>query len=230
MCHASPVRNNLCLTFLRGGGIKRAQPCDGNHGQNVMKYAYLLIPAAAMLLNSCDSAAELAAADSYAFKRDKSYTPAEAVNAGSWDAPAGITGAHVIVVDTELQKANYYIGNHLVGTSTVSSGKAGHGTPRGTFRVLAKDADHKSSSYGSIVDSAGNTMVADYTQGQPIPKGGHYKGAAMTNALQLTTGGVWMHEGIVTSAPESHGCIRLPKKMAKIFFDNTSVGDTVIIK
>ena len=82
----------------------------------------------------------------------------------------------------------------------------------------------------SIVDSAGNTMIAEYTQGQPIPAGGHYKGAEMTNALQLTTGGVWMHEGIVTSAPESHGCIRLPKKMAKIFFDNTSVGDTVIIK
>ena len=197
---------------------------------SAMRYATILILSAAALLTSCEPAAELANAEGYAFKRHVNFTPGDAVNAGSWDAPAGITGAHVIVVDTGLQKASYYIGDHLVGTSTVSSGKAGHGTPRGTFHVLAKDADHKSSTYGSIVDSAGNTLVAEYTQGQPIPAGGHYKGAEMTNALQLTTGGVWMHEGIVTSAPESHGCIRLPKKMAKIFFDNTSVGDTVIIK
>ena len=195
-----------------------------------MKYLPFALLAAAAALCSCTSDNGLAGLDGYAFKRNTHYTPNDAVNAGSWDAPAGITGQHVIVVDTNLQKANYYIGGHLVGTSTISSGKAGHGTPRGTFRVLAKDADHKSSTYGSIVDSAGNTLVAEYTQGQPIPAGGRYKGAPMTNALQLTTGGVWMHEGVVTSAPESHGCIRLPKKMAKIFYDNTSVGDTVIIK
>ena len=52
----------------------------------------------------------------------------------------------------------------------------------------------------------------------------------MTNGMQLTTNGIWMHEGIVTSAPESHGCIRLPAEMAKIFFDNTPVGTPVIIK
>lgn len=195
-----------------------------------MKNLPLMLLATAAALCSCTPETELAALDTYAFKRHTGFTPDDAVNAGSWDAPKGISGPHLIVVDTNLQKANYYIGGHLVGTSTISSGKAGHGTPQGTFHVLAKDADHKSSTYGSIVDSAGNTLVAEYTQGQPIPAGGHYKGAEMTNALQLTNSGVWMHEGLVTSAPESHGCIRLPKKMAKIFFDNTSVGDTVIIK
>ena len=60
--------------------------------------------------------------------------------------------------------------------------------------------------------------------------GGIYKGAPMTNGMQLTWGGIWMHEGLVTSAPESHGCIRLPKRMAKIFFDNTPVGTPVEIK
>ena len=39
-----------------------------------------------------------------------------------------------------------------------------------------------------------------------------------------------MHEGLVTAAPESHGCIRLPREMAKIFFENTVVGTPVIIK
>lgn len=167
----------------------------------------------------------------YAFARPTNkVTSNEAVATGYWDVPAGLTGSHLIVVDTQLQVAKYYIGGRQVGQSAVSSGKAGHGTPSGTFPVLAKDADHKSSTYGSVVDSAGNTLVADYTAGQPMPAGGIYKGAPMINALKLTNSGIWMHEGMVTSAPESHGCIRLPKKMAKIFFDNTPVGTPVIIR
>ena len=85
-------------------------------------------------------------------------------------------------------------------------------------------------SSGSIVDAAGNTLIAEYTVGQPIPAGGHYKGAEMNFGMQITSSGIWMHEGIVTSAPESHGCIRLPRKMAEIFFENTPIGTKVIIK
>ena len=113
---------------------------------------------------------------------------------------------------------------------TISSGKAGKDTPKGVFPIISKDEDHISSTYGSIVDADGNTLVANYTKGEPIPPGGIYKGAPMTNGMQLTWGGIWMHEGLVTSAPESHGCIRLPKRMAKIFFDNTPVGTPVEIK
>lgn len=193
---------------------------------------YLPILLAAAMLASCTGTRNAAqAVVGYAFARPQiKVNPTAAVSNGHWDVPPGLTGQHMIVVDTNLQMAKYYIGGKQVGWSTVSSGKAGHGTPSGTFPVLSKDADHKSSTYGSVVDSAGNTLIAEYTAGQPMPAGGHYKGAEMNNALQLTTSGIWMHEGIVTSAPESHGCIRLPKKMAKIFFDNTPVGTPVIIK
>ena len=159
-------------------------------------------------------------------------SPTEFVNQGHWDAAgaATATGDRCIVVDTALQQVSYYIGNSKVGFSTCSSGRAGHGTPGGTFKVLAKDATHKSSTYGSVVDAAGNTLISSYTAGQPMPAGGRYKGAEMNNALKLTNDGIWMHEGLVTAAPESHGCIRLPKRMAKIFFDNTPVGTKVIIR
>ena len=167
----------------------------------------------------------------YAFKpQTLKATPDQVVNHGFWDKPAHITGQHCIIIDTQLQQASYYVGNELVGRSTISSGKAGHGTPQGTFKILSKDIDHKSSTYGSIVDAAGNTMIADYTAGQPIPAGGKYKGADMNFGMQITNTGIWMHEGFVTSAPESHGCIRLPGDMAKIFFDNTPVGTKVVIK
>ena len=199
-----------------------------------MKHLLILLCAAAAVLCSCsqNNPNRLKEFGSgYAFARPTNKVAAnEAVASGYWDVPAGLTGQHLIVVDTQLQVAKYYIGGRQVGQSAVSSGKAGHGTPSGTFPVMEKDADHKSSTYGSVVDAAGNTIVADYTAGQPMPAGGIYKGAPMINAMKLTNTGIWMHEGIVTSAPESHGCIRLPKKMAKIFFDNTPVGTPVIIK
>ncbi len=186
-----------------------------------------------MLLVSCTAQNEITSAlgGGYLFKPDTLFSSAkDAVSDGYWDKPSGLSGSHLIIVDTQLQQAKYYIGGRQVGLSAISSGKAGHGTPRGTFSVIAKDIDHKSSSYGSIVDSAGNTLVEEYTVGEPIPAGGRYKGAEMNFGLQITSGGIWMHEGIVTSAPESHGCIRLPRKMAQIFYENTPIGTKVIIK
>ncbi len=191
-----------------------------------------MLVAAASLLASCSDLNQ--ATNTYAFlpKDGIRPDPNKAVAYGWWQVPPGTTGQHMIVIDTAMQEAKYYIGGKWVGYSRISSGKAGHGTPAGTFPVLSKDADHTSSKYGSIVDAAGNTLVGDYTMGSgtPIPPGGRYKGAAMTNGMQLTHSGIWMHEGIVTSAPESHGCIRLPKDMAKIFFDNTPVGTPVVIR
>ena len=200
-----------------------------------MNRCFSLLCVLAALLSSCGHSSSPTALQKlgagYAFARPSNkVSTTEAVATGYWDVPAGVTGDHLIVVDTQLQVAKYYIGGRQVGQSAISSGKAGHGTPSGTFPVMEKDADHKSSTYGSVVDGAGNTLIADYTAGQPMPAGGIYKGAPMINALKLTNSGIWMHEGIVTSAPESHGCIRLPKKMAKIFFDNTPVGTPVIIK
>ncbi len=198
---------------------------------SVMKSVTPLLLLAAVLTACTPTRVAKDAVNGYAFARSSNkVSVTEAVSEGHWDVPAGTTGQHMIIVDTNLQRAKYYIGNTQVGWSAISSGKAGHGTPSGTFPVLEKDADHKSSTYGSVVDAAGNTLIADYTAGQPMPAGGRYKGAPMINALKLTNTGIWMHEGLVTSAPESHGCIRLPKKMAKIFFDNTPVGTPVIIK
>ncbi len=196
----------------------------------------MLFVAAVALLPSCQTMQNdfrATAEGGYAFKRDRiRIDPRDAVSYGWWDIPYGTVGEPWILIDTGHQNAKFYMGTTQVGYSTISSGKAGHGTPAGTFPVLAKDATHTSSKYGSIVDAAGNTLIGDYTMGsgKPIPPGGIYKGAAMTNGMQLTNTGIWMHEGIVTAAPESHGCIRLPKKMAKIFFDNTPVGTPVIIK
>ncbi len=186
-----------------------------------------------LVVSACAPSREIKGAlvGEYKFKPGQLFSSVrESVANGYWDVPEGLEGDHTIIVDTANQQAKYYIAGHLVGYSDISSGRAGHGTPRGTFSVIAKDIDHKSASYGSIVDKDGNTLVSEYTVGQPIPAGGRYKGAEMNFGMQITRGGIWMHEGAVTSAPESHGCIRLPRKMAEIFFENTPIGSKVIIK
>ena len=215
--------------------IKRQRVCKHsiNNSKRLMKIYLTMTAAAATLLTACSTQNDLAAMASggYAFRPERiKIDPLQAVAHGHWDCPVGLEGDHLIIIDTQLQQAKYYIANQYVGSSTISSGKAGHGTPAGTFKILSKDEDHKSSTYGSVVDAQGNTLISDYTKGQPMPAGGIYKGAPMNYGMQITNTGIWMHEGLVTSAPESHGCIRLPKRMAKIFFDNTPVGTPVEIK
>ncbi len=198
-----------------------------------MKKRLIITTTTAIVLSACSTQNDLAAmaTGGYAFRPERiKIDPLTAVAHGHWDRPVGLEGEHLIVIDTQLQQAKYYIANQYVGSSTISSGRAGHGTPAGTFRILSKDEDHKSSTYGSVVDAQGNTLIADYTAGQPMPEGGIYQGAPMNFGMQITNNGIWMHEGYVTSAPESHGCIRLPREMARIFFENTPVGTQVIIK
>lgn len=196
------------------------------------RYLFILAVVPALVTSCLNSPNDLAQmATGYAFARPKmKMNVTESVSTGEWDVPAGLDGPRRIVIDTELQRAYYSINGRQVGWSTISSGKAGKDTPKGVFPIIAKDEDHISSTYGSVVDAAGNTLISNYTKGEPMPPGGIYKGAPMTYGMQLTWGGIWMHEGLVTSAPESHGCIRLPRRMARIFFENTPVGTPVEIK
>ena len=55
------------------------------------------------------------------------------------------------------------------------------------------------------------------------PRGSHFDGARMPYAM-FFRGGYAMHQGYVPPFAASHGCIRLPRGMARPFFENASVG------
>jgi lipoprotein-anchoring transpeptidase ErfK/SrfK len=38
-----------------------------------------------------------------------------------------------------------------------------------------------------------------------------------------------MHQGFLPGVPDSHGCIRMPERMVKTFFDNAPAGTSVTI-
>ena len=117
---------------------------------------------------------------------------------------ASFASARHIVVNLSQQRACAYEGNSPVFCGNISTGKPGHRTPTGRFRVLEKDIDHVSSKY-------------------PEPNGG----AKMHYALRLTSGGIAMHLGYVPSYPASHGCIRMQSGFAQRMYSWAHVGTPV---
>jgi lipoprotein-anchoring transpeptidase ErfK/SrfK len=146
-----------------------------------------------------------------------------------WWHNEGASGSPRIVVHIGEQKAYFYKGKTLVGETTVSTGKPGFGTPPGHYTVLSKSADHVSSLFGDYVDSSGNVVRSNIdSRKDSRPKGTHFDGARMPYAM-FFRGGYAMHQGYVPPFAASHGCIRLPGRMAARFFENASVGTPVTV-
>ncbi len=145
----------------------------------------------------------------------------------SWWAGDGVEGARKIVIDLSAQRLRYYKGGQLVGVSPISSGTEGRSTLNGNFRVLDKDIDHRSSLYGAFVDSEGSIVESDVdSRKDRAPSGSKFMGASMRYFMRFV-GGIGMHEGYLPGYPASHGCIRLPTRMAEIFYHETPLGTPV---
>ncbi|WP_395738715.1 L,D-transpeptidase family protein [Prosthecobacter sp.] len=147
----------------------------------------------------------------------------------AWWKGDGVAGKPRIVINLSTQRVQYYKGAQLVGVSPISSGRESHGTVTGSYRILDKDIDHRSSLFGCYVDKAGNVVQSEVdTRTDPAPAGTTYVGANMRYFMRIV-GGIGMHEGYLPGYPASHGCIRLPTKMARIFFKETPEGTPVQI-
>jgi lipoprotein-anchoring transpeptidase ErfK/SrfK len=145
-----------------------------------------------------------------------------------WDGD-GVQGPPSVTVNLAEQRAYFYRSDQLVGVSQISAGREGFNTPPGTFKIIQKDKDHASNLYGDYVDAAGNVVKKDVDLGKdPKPPGAIFKGAPMPFFMRIT-GGVGMHKGYLPGYPASHGCIRMPGKMAEEFFDNVEVGTPVTV-
>jgi lipoprotein-anchoring transpeptidase ErfK/SrfK len=147
-----------------------------------------------------------------------------------WWAGDGASGPAKIVVHIGEQRAYFFKGSRLVGESPVSTGKPGFSTPPGHYDVVSKDIDHVSTVFGDYVDDHGNAVRSNIdVRKDHRPSGTHFDGARMPYAM-FFRGGYAMHQGYVPPFAASHGCIRLPKGMARPFFENAPVGTPVVVK
>lgn len=148
----------------------------------------------------------------------------------AWWRGDGIEGPPKIYINLSTQRLLYFKGKKLVGISPISSGRESTGTVTGTYRILDKDIDHRSSIFGAFMDKAGNVVQGDVdSRTDRAPPGTTYQGANMRYFMRIV-GGIGMHEGYLPGYPASHGCIRLPTKMAAIFFKETPPGTPVVIE
>ena len=147
---------------------------------------------------------------------------------GFWN-DEGASGPPKIVVHVGEQKAYFYKGKHVVGESSVSTGKPGFSTPPGRYHIVSKDRDHVSTEFGDYVDDYGNVVRSNIdARKDRRPPGTHFDGARMPYAM-FFNGGYAMHQGYVPPFAASHGCIRVPQGMARPFFENAPEGTPVIV-
>ncbi|MDQ6654799.1 MAG: L,D-transpeptidase family protein [Verrucomicrobiota bacterium] len=145
--------------------------------------------------------------------------------------PARGSGRTSVVVSVREQKAYLYRGRQIAASSRISSGREGHRTPIGRFRVIRKDQDHRSSLYGSYVDSGSGRVVrgnVDVRKDRK-PRGTHFVGASMPFFVEFSPS-YGLHAGYLPGVPASHGCIRLPYWKARQFYQATHVGTPVIVR
>ncbi len=108
----------------------------------------------------------------------------------------------LIVISIPSQKLFVFKDGTEWGSTTVSTGRPGHGTPAGTFSILQKKVRHRSTIYS---------------------------GAPMPYMQRLTWGGIALHAGRVTGRPASHGCIRLPWDFARKLYGLTNPAATSVL-
>lgn len=187
----------------------------------------LLVPAlAGLLLTGCT---ELPSAESGArpTQQHTDYYMNRALSPVIWTPdPGPITRIEIRIGEAKLYA---FQGNKVVGRTSISTGKEGHPTVAGDYKVIAKDKDHHSNLYGSFVDAAGTTVDNGATASQTPPAGAHFAPAPMLFYLRLSDDGTGMHAGYVTGTPVSHGCIRLPPFFAEDLFNQTPEGTPVKI-
>jgi hypothetical protein len=137
----------------------------------------------------------------YIIKRALTITEPIVHGFWKWDDAGIPDGPIIITVDTVAQTMSVFRGGYEIGMSVVLYGIGEKPTPLGVFPITQKKKHHISNLYGS-----------------PMPY-----------MQRLTDDGVAIHASDVKEGFITHGCIGVPKEFAKRLFEETEIGDRVII-
>jgi lipoprotein-anchoring transpeptidase ErfK/SrfK len=140
----------------------------------------------------------------------------------------GGTSGRRIVVNLSAQQAYLYHRGKLVAQSPISSGREGKRTPTGRFQVIEKDIDHRSSLYGDFVRDGGLVKANVDVRTAQRPPGSRFVGTSMPYFLRFS-GGHGLHAGNLPGHPASAGCVRLPYRHARRFYNAVRVGTPLTV-
>jgi lipoprotein-anchoring transpeptidase ErfK/SrfK len=131
-----------------------------------------------------------------------------------------------VIISLTEQTAYLLEDGRVALVSPIASGKEGWGTPIGSFKVISKDANHRSGNFGLVSDSYGRIVNPNATPGSYVPPGFRYTPAPMPYFMEFRKY-VGMHAGFLPGYPASHGCVRMPRDLAAEFFDRVQIGTPV---
>ena len=141
---------------------------------------------------------------------------------------AAIAAETRVIINLSEQRAYLIEHSKVTLISPIASGKPGWQTPTGKFIIFSKDIDHRSRSFGSVIDASGRVINSNATPGSYIPRGGHFRPAPMPYYMEFSPA-VGMHGGYLPGYPASHGCVRMPKDLAAQFFERVHIGTPVMV-
>jgi lipoprotein-anchoring transpeptidase ErfK/SrfK len=131
-----------------------------------------------------------------------------------------------VIISLTEQTAYLLEDGRVALVSPIASGKDGWGTPIGSFKVMSKDANHRSGNFGLVSDSYGRIVNPNATPDSYVPPGCRYAPAPMPYFMEFRKY-VGMHAGFLPGYPASHGCVRMPRDLAAEFFGRVQIGTPV---
>lgn len=133
-----------------------------------------------------------------------------------------------VIINLSEQRAYLLEDSKISLISPIASGKPGWSTPTGNFSVISKDINHRSQSFGSVLDASGNIVNGSATPGSYVAPGFHYRPAPMPFYMQFGQA-LGMHAGYLPGYPASHGCVRMPRDFAERFFERVTIRTPVTV-
>ena len=133
-----------------------------------------------------------------------------------------------VIINLSDQSASLVERGRTTLVSPIASGKPGWHTPAGNFSIFNKDIDHLSRSFGLVVDASGRVVNPNATPSTSVPRGDHYEPAPMPYFMEFSSA-VGMHAGYLPGYPASHGCVRMPRDLAALFFQRVQIGTPVTV-
>ncbi len=118
-----------------------------------------------------------------------------------WEDAGVPVGPTWIRVDLKSQILSVFRAGHEIGTAVILYGAQSKRTPPGTYPIMAKLRQHRSSIYD----------------------------ADMPFTLRLTGDGIAVHASNVRWGAATHGCIGVPPLFAEKLFDAVKVKDDVVV-
>src|SRR5258707_10944014 len=83
---------------------------------------------------------------------------------------AGMASQTRVIINLSDQRVSLVQQGRITLVSPIASGKPGWSTPTGNFSIFNKDIDHRSRSFGSVLDAYGRVVNSNATPGSYVPR------------------------------------------------------------